>query len=209
MCVYLWTWGEFFVCCTSHLLPLPVPDKWLALLVSSVCICLFISGTGAQLHYWLNLQKGKQQAHPSAWAESPDPWTLSGPEIPRAAGGGGNALNIIDISLHNLWNFMVIGESSWGLKKRKCYVFLQEEQERRSRNYKPVNLILIPWKVMEQTFLETMLKNLNNNTMRDKKVTLNNCHGFLKVKSCLSNLMAFYGEINRQRNNIEYFFLWL
>lgn len=42
--------------------------------------------------------------------------------------------------------------------------------------------------------------------MRDKKVTLNNYHGFLKVKSCLSNLMVFYREINRQRNNSECFY---
>ena len=31
--------------------------------------------------------------------------------------------------------------------------------------------------------------------MRDKKVIGNSHHGFLKVKSCLTNLMAFYKEI--------------
>lgn len=47
-----------------------------ALIVSSVCTCVCISGIRAQLHYWLNLQRGKWQLCPSAWAETlgPQAW---------------------------------------------------------------------------------------------------------------------------------------
>ena len=42
----------------------------------SVCMCLCVSGICAQLRCWLNLQRGKWQLCPSAWAETPGPQAL-------------------------------------------------------------------------------------------------------------------------------------
>lgn len=38
--------------------------------VLSLLVCVFVTGVHAQLYYWLNLQVGKQQVHPPAWAET-------------------------------------------------------------------------------------------------------------------------------------------
>lgn len=60
------------------------------------------------------------------------------------------------------------------------------------RNYKLISLASIPRKVMEQITAEAVLKHI-----KDKKVTGSTQHGFMKMKSCLTNLMAFYDEITR------------
>ena len=50
--------------------------------VSSVCVGVHVcahvcvSGIRVQLCYWLNLQTGRQQQHPSAWAETLGPQAL-------------------------------------------------------------------------------------------------------------------------------------
>lgn len=42
----------------------------------SVFMCTCVSGTSAQLCYWLNMQTGKQQPSPSDWTETLGPWAV-------------------------------------------------------------------------------------------------------------------------------------
>lgn len=60
--------------------------------VLCVCVCVFVSGTRAQLHFWLDLQMGKQQL---CLGEAPGPWRAGLGSSVRAGGawarGGGHS----------------------------------------------------------------------------------------------------------------------
>jgi len=60
-------------------------------------------------------------------------------------------------------------------------------------NYRPVRLISIPGKVMEQLILDFISKQAE-----EKKVIRNSQHGFTKWKLCLTNLIAFYDGMTRE-----------
>lgn len=60
-------------------------------------------------------------------------------------------------------------------------------------NYGLVSLTLIPGAVMEQLIPETTSRH-----MKDKKVIGSSQHGFMKGKSCLTNLIAFYNDASLQ-----------
>lgn len=60
--------------------------------VSVLSVCVFVSGSRAQLHFWLDLQMGKQQL---CLGEAPGPWGAGLGSSIRAGGawarGGGHS----------------------------------------------------------------------------------------------------------------------
>ncbi|PKU45527.1 rna-directed dna polymerase from mobile element jockey-like [Limosa lapponica baueri] len=59
-------------------------------------------------------------------------------------------------------------------------------------NYRPVSLTLVPGKVMEQIILSAIMQN-----MKDTQAIRPSHHGFMKVRSCLTNLISFYDKVTR------------
>lgn len=57
-------------------------------------------------------------------------------------------------------------------------------------HYKPVSRISVPGKLVEQILLET-----NSKHMKDKNIIRSSQHRFVKGKSCLIILIAFYNEM--------------
>lgn len=57
------------------------------------------------------------------------------------------------------------------------------------RNYWPGSLTSVPRKVKKWLILVTIFEH------EDKKVARSSQHGFIKRKSCLTNLIAFYDEL--------------
>ncbi|KAJ7403207.1 rna-directed dna polymerase from mobile element jockey-like [Pitangus sulphuratus] len=90
---------------------------------------------------------------------------------------------------HDAWS---IGPHSWwpggggGLPYITAAGFSQDKKKDMG-NYWPVSLISTPGKVMEQIILEVITKRV-----KEKKIIRSSQHEFIKGKSCLTILIAFY-----------------
>lgn len=63
-------------------------------------------------------------------------------------------------------------------------------QKNNLRSYRPLNLILIPGKVMELVILNVILWH-----MQDNQKISSSQQEFVKVRSCLTNLISFYDKV--------------
>ena len=78
------------------------------------------------------------------------------------------------------------GEVPGGWKKGNITHIFKKDKNNNPTNYRPVSLTSVLGKIMEQIFLEAMLK-----YMEGREVILENQHGYIKDKSCSTNLVAF------------------
>lgn len=70
------------------------------------------------------------------------------------------------------------------------YPNLQERQEVGPQNFRPVSLTSVLVKVMEKIILGDIEKHLNDNA-----AVGHSQDSFMRVKSCLSNLISFYDRV--------------
>ncbi|CAM5148805.1 unnamed protein product [Eretmochelys imbricata] len=91
------------------------------------------------------------------------------------------------IILENSWRS---GEVPDNWKKANVVPIFKKGKEEDPGNYRPVSLTSVHGKIMKQVLKESILKHLE-----ERKVIRNSQHGFIKGKSCLTNLIAFYDEI--------------
>ncbi|PKU41878.1 rna-directed dna polymerase from mobile element jockey-like [Limosa lapponica baueri] len=59
-------------------------------------------------------------------------------------------------------------------------------------NYRPVSLTSVPGKVMGQIILSAIMQR-----MKEAQVIGPSQHGFMRGRSCLTNLISFYGKVTR------------
>ncbi|KAJ7421298.1 RNA-directed DNA polymerase from mobile element jockey-like protein [Willisornis vidua] len=87
--------------------------------------------------------------------------------------------------------------TEWGMKGLSCSVeddlrinIGSKSRKEDPGNYRPVSLTSVPGKIMEKIILGSIEKYLEDNA-----VTGHSQHGFLRGKSCLPNLISFYGKV--------------
>ena len=77
-------------------------------------------------------------------------------------------------------------------KKQTSYHYLKRVREIRSKNYRPVSLTSVICKLLERLIKDHMVDFLFRH-----KLLNSSQHGFLKARSCLTNMLCFLEEITK------------
>lgn len=85
-----------------------------------------------------------------------------------------------------------VGEVAEHWKNANACPSFKKGKRQDLESYVPVSPTLTPGKVMGQVILGIISK-----WMEDKRVTGSSEHGFMKRRSCLTDLVAFFGELNQ------------
>jgi len=97
-------------------------------------------------------------------------------------------VDVIDEPLSIIFErFWRTGEVPEDWRKANVTPVFKKGKKEDPGNYRTVSFTSIPGKVMEQLILEVIIKQVE-----EKKVIRNSQHGFIKGKSCLTKVIAFY-----------------
>lgn len=151
----------------------------------------------SELHFTLQC-KLKLKLALDAWREKKwlNPTWMNAPTSDEGAG-----CHHYEATLHYLWQAMVTGVFL-RTGRKQLSLYLQERQRRRSRELQADQPHLSLW--------EADGANLPVNYFQgSKKVSRSSQQRFLKIKSCLTNLMSFYHEMTgRTRGEQWLLFAW-
>ena len=78
------------------------------------------------------------------------------------------------------------------MERSNHYSFIQKRSRNKSVNYRPVSLTSVICKL-----LETIIRDHMMDFLIKHKLINPSQHGFLKAKSCLTNLLCFFEEITK------------
>ncbi|KAK4806849.1 hypothetical protein QYF61_012570 [Mycteria americana] len=142
----------------------------LSSLIHLLVVLMFLSG----------LTLGHTQVYEAGW----DP-----PESTEGACGSAHQAlgEVLSIIYQQSW---LTGEVPVDWQLANVMPIYKKDWKEDPRNYRPVSLTSVPGKVMEQMILSAITWHV-----QDTQVIRPSQHGFMKGRSCLTNLISFYDKV--------------
>ena len=86
-----------------------------------------------------------------------------------------------------------MGEVPEDWRRAKVVPIFKKGKKEEPGNYRPVSLTSIPGKILEKIIKQSLCKHLESNAMITRSQ-----HGFVKNKSCQTNLITFFDQVTSQ-----------